>query len=143
MKTINFIPFAFALLSILGCQAQDSAEKEIKQTVKSFAKAADDSDADKLSTYLDANYRLVMNQLMGSDKVVILDRETYLGKIRAKEFGGDKRELTFKEIIVNGKSASVLVELKGSKMTFISILTLVQDKDGNWKLVSDVPMITK
>jgi len=140
MKKSLFIMLLFGMVLLTGYAQASDAEK-IKAAVTGFAKAADMNDAEKLAGYLDTNYRLVLNRLFGSSEVNIMPREVYLEKIRKKEFGGDTRKVTFDQLIVNGTTASVKVTLKGKKATFISLITLVQNTDGQWKLVSDMPMI--
>lgn len=127
------------MLTATASFAQQADEKAIKQTITEFAQAGDAQDADKLATYLDANYRVVMNQLFGSTEVAVMPREAYLQKIRAKEFGGDSRQLTFQHIEINGNTACARVTMAGKKATFKSLLVLVKDKNNKWLIVSDVP----
>lgn len=121
--------------------SQKADVKAVEKTIKAFSKAGDDQNADKLDAVLDDNYRVVMNQLFGSKTVSVLPKDAYLGKIRSKEFGGDKRDVTIENVLINGKTASAKVTFKGAKMTFISIITLVKDADGNWLMMSDTPTI--
>ena len=109
--------------------------------LQKFAKSGDNQDAAALDKLLDHNFRVVMNQLFGSTGVVVMTKEMYLDKIRNKEFGGDKREVKIEDLKIVGKSAHAKVTLKGSKMTFISFIQLVQDNTGTWKLVSDIPSV--
>jgi ketosteroid isomerase-like protein len=129
-----------ALLSV-GLQAQKTEMKAVKQTITAFAQAGDAQDAESLEKHLDANYRIVMNQLFGSKEVSVMPRAVYLDKIRKKEFGGDPRKLTFKEVIINGNTAVVRVDMAGSKMTMYSLITLVKNAEGKWLLISDVPVV--
>ncbi len=137
----------FKLMSILilllgiSASAQDDS-KGIKKCITAFADAGDRNDAASLDKHLDANYRVVLNRLFGSNEITVMSRSLYLEKIKTKEFGGDKRSLTFKEIVTNGSTATAKVEFKGRKMTVTSLLTLVRDHQGSWKLISDVPMTT-
>ena len=130
-----------ALLSSFQTMAQKSEEKAIKNVITAFAKAGDQNDASALASLLDDNYRLVMNQLFGSKEVSIMPRAVYLKKIKNKEFGGDQRTLTFKEIILNGNTAMAKATFAGKKMTFESLLVLVKNSNGEWKLISDIPVI--
>lgn len=130
----------FALIAT-GSFAQSNDKQAIKQTITEFSKAGDASDVDKLATYLDDNYRVVMNRLFGSTKVTVLSKDAYLEKIKKKEFGGDKREINIESITLNGTTASAKVSFAGSKMTFVSILTLIKDKNDQWKIVTDVPVL--
>ena len=121
--------------------SQESEKSAIQQVITNFAKSADQNNVEAIEELLDANYRILMNQLFGSDELSVVDRATYLEKIRSKEWGGDDREVTFGEIIVNGNTATAHVTLKGKKATFISLFQLVKNQEGNWILVSDMPTI--
>ena len=125
-----------------GVFAQTSSEeKEVKKVIEKFFAAGDQQDATELDGLLDANYRVVMNQLFGSSDVMTMSKEAYLGKIRAKEFGGDKRKIDIHSIQVTGKLATADVSSKGEKMQMRSFLNLVQDVEGNWKLIEDMPTV--
>ncbi|WP_306643537.1 nuclear transport factor 2 family protein [Sanyastnella coralliicola] len=138
MKSVMMLlMFAFAASSTIA----QNDEKDIKQTIQQFAKAGDANDAAVLDEVLDANYRVVMNQLFGSDGVSVVPREVYMKKIESKEWGGDDRKVTIHSVHINGKSAVAKVTMEGKKMTFVSVLSLVQNKDGEWKLISDTPTI--
>jgi len=133
-------------MSFLGCQAQSETKKDpemkkIEQTIHAFSKAGDSQDAVRLDALLDDNYRIVMNRLFGSPDVSVMPKSVYLDKIKAKEFGGDKREVTIDDIIVNNTIATAKATFKGEKMTFISNLQLIQNAAGDWKLVSDIPFV--
>ncbi len=130
----------FALFIAVCCNAQSSDEKAIKQTIIAFSKAGDTNDADLLATYLDDNYRIVMNRLFGSTEVSVMPKDVYLEKIRTKEYGGENRKVEIESITLNGTVASGKVSFVGPKMTFVSILTLMKDGNNEWKIVSDVPI---
>ncbi len=138
MKVLLLMSIAF-LAGVLG-YSQTTDEEQIKETITQFASAADKQDVQELEEVLDGNYRVVMNQLMGSDGVIIVDKEMYLNKIRTKEWGGDKRKVDIGQITLNGKSATAKVTFKG-KMTFVSLMLLVQDANGTWKMIGDIPTI--
>ncbi len=140
MKRAFFLGILSLLIST-AAMAQKAEVKAVKSTIEMFAAAGDAQDADKLGHCLDANYRVVMNQLFGSTEVSVMPREAYLEAIRSKKFGGDTRALTFADVQINGNTAYAKVELKGKKMTATSIFTLVQNAKGKWLLVSDVPVI--
>lgn len=131
----------FALFITAGSNAQSSDEKAVKETIISFSKAGDKNDADKLETYLDDNYRIVMNRLFGSSEVSVMNKDVYLEKIRTKEYGGDNRKVEIESIVLNGSTASAKVSFVGSKMTFVSILILIKNGNNEWKLLSDVPIV--
>lgn len=142
MKHSILILMTISLFTATGFSQQNSTQK-IKETIAAFVKAGDLSDDTTLSGYLDDNYRLVMNRLFGSDKITVLTKSMYLEKIKSKVFGGDNRVVTIQDIIINGNTAVAQVTLKGEKMTFISLISLVMDASSNWKLISDCPYIVK
>ncbi|MEM6629717.1 MAG: nuclear transport factor 2 family protein [Bacteroidota bacterium] len=139
-QTLFLLLMGLFALSTLHAQKSEN-EKAVKQTIKDFAAFGDQQDADGLNQVLDETYRVVMNQLFGSKEVFTVNKQGYLEKIRAKEWGGDKRSLTFHNVHVNGKSASAEVTMKGTKMSMRSFLTLIQDAEGTWKLVADIPTV--
>jgi len=132
-------------ICMISCvsNAQQSEINNIKNVITEFAKAMDDSDPIKLSTYLDDNYRIIMNRIFGKDEVVIMPKMAFLQKIETKEFGGDQRVVTFFDITINKTIASVKVNFEGKKANFTSIITLIKDLEGNWKLIGDTPIFIK
>ncbi|XOV65898.1 MAG: nuclear transport factor 2 family protein [Fluviicola sp.] len=140
--------FIIALLCTIfipmASNAQNETESDytlIETTVRGFLKAGDQNDAKSIDTFLDDNYRVVMNQLFGSSAVMVISKDVYLSKIESKEWGGDTRKVTIENIQVNGNTASAKVTQVGSKATFISTMILVQHADGQWKLIGDVPTV--
>ena len=136
--------FVFSLcfsLSIFAQKGVKSEKPDISKTVKAFAKAGDNQEVADLEKVLDSNYRIVMNQLFGSKEVSIMDRATYLEKIRTKEFGGQKREITITGIMTNGNTAVAKVIFKGSKMSVSSLIELVKTNTGIWLISSETPVM--
>ena len=76
-KLILIIPM-MVLGTILTAQTDET--KNVKKAVEGFIKAGDNSDADKVATYLDDNYRVVMNRLFGSDAVSVVTKDEYVEK---------------------------------------------------------------
>lgn len=140
MKTGIFFAL-FALMFGFSALDQNPELKAVEKTILAFIQAGDDSNADELAGYLDDNYRVVMNRLFGSMEVSALDKRAYLEKIRSKEWGGDPRKVTINNLVINGNSATAQVSLVGQKLTFVSLLTLIRDAQGEWKLLQDVPTI--
>jgi hypothetical protein len=125
----------------IGAIAQENEESVIEKLITDFAKAADKNNVTELDTYLDENYRIVMNRLFGSESVSVVTKADYLAKIESKEWGGDKRIVEVHSVTINGNTASAHVTLAGEKATFISIFTFIKNAEGNWKLLSDTPII--
>jgi len=113
----------------------------VEKAVFAFAKAADRQDASALEQLLDDHFRIVMNQLFGNPGVAVMDKAAYLEKIRSKEFGGEKRETRVEGIFMNSKTASAKVVFKGEQMTIVSLLHLVQTREGSWKIIADLPAL--
>lgn len=141
MKKIKQFTMVLIAVFAIQCYGQTNDETKIKTVIANFSKAGDTNNTAKLESCLDHNYRIIMNQLFGSADVTIMLKREYLKKIESKEFGGDKRSLEFMEIVLNGNTATAKVLFKGSKMTATSLITLVKHKNGQWKLINDVPVI--
>ncbi len=139
-QTILMSLFGLLLSTTISC-AQESEISKVKKTIYEFSKAGDAYDVKALERCLDDNYRVVMNRLFGSQEVNVVPRAVYIEKIKSKEWGGDERKVTIDNLILNGNTASAKVILAGSKTTFVSLIDLVKDGKGQWKLVSDMPLI--
>jgi len=125
----------------MAANAQKDQMQNIRSAITEFAKAGDENNSEKLSHYLDDNFRIVMNRLFGSTEVSVMPKSVYLEKIKSKEYGGDDRVVTIKQIVINATTATAKVIFEGTKMTFSSIIVLVQDLEGNWKLTSETPIV--
>ncbi len=140
MKKVVFMGLLVLISSQLS-YGQMSDAQSIEKAIIGFSKAGDTYDTEALEKYLDPNYRIIMNQLFGSKELSIMSRNVYLEKIRTKVFGGDNRKLTFNAVLINSNTASVKVTMEGKKATFISILQLLKNSQGEWKLISDMPTV--
>ncbi len=131
----------FGLMALaLGCASQSTSDtNEVNKTIQTFAKAADENDVTKLSLVLNDNFKIIMNRLFGSTEISLLDKEFYLAKIESKEWGGEKRTLTIENVNVVGNNASAKVTFTGEKSTLVSLIQLVKDDKGKWKLITDLP----
>ncbi len=141
MKKVKLVAMLCVLLGTMSCNGQSSEVKEVKKVITAFSKAGDTNNVTELNKHLDENYRVVMNRLFGSTEVSVMPKVVYVEKIKTKEFGGDTRELTIENVVINGTSASAKVTFKGSKMTFVSLIILIKNGSGAWKLISDTPMV--
>lgn len=141
MNKVKSILLVFSIFSVIQCSAQKSEVKRIKEVITAFSEAGDKNDGPALEKHLDDNYRVVMNRMFGSKSVATMDKSTYVENVESKVFGGDKRDLSIKKVLINGNVASALVTFKGTKMTVVSVLVLVKGANGVWKIVSDNPSI--
>jgi len=135
-KVMLIILIAFASNTTVNAQ-----NKAIQKVILKFVQAGDQNNVEILESCLDDNFRIVMNQLFGKTDVQLLPKTIYLSKIKSKEFGGDKRKVTFEKIVSNETSACVKVKITGTKMTMVSLITLIKNHKGLWKLISDIPII--
>lgn len=138
---ITVLIMLFGLLS-LNSYAQDMKDlTSVKETVNRFVKAGDTHDVAALDKVLHDQYRVSMNQLFGSQELLVWDKATYLKMIKAKKIGGDPRTFEIVGVQLNGKNAIVNVIMESSKTRFNSFFMLVKNADGNWQLLSDFPTI--
>lgn len=69
-----------------------------------------------------------------------IDKAAYLQLLRDKQIGGLPRILKFKSVTVIGSDASVLLDMC-STLDFQSFIQLIQDADGNWLLLANLPFV--
>lgn len=129
------------LMTMAQAQAKNDDKAKVVETVESFAKAAEHQSTSEMNLLLDDNFRVVMNQLFGSDKVTVMDKTTYLNMLGEKKLGGDKAVVKTESINVNGNNAVVNTVFKSDKMSMRLYLLLAKDVSGIWKIVSDLPTI--
>lgn len=143
MKIISMF-LAMSLIGSAVAMAQDKVEaKKIRQVVTDWAKAADAQDADAVAPFLDAHFRVIMNRLFGQSEVSVVDRDAYLQMVRDKKIGGQPRALKFRRITIAGSNAAVELEMTSPILHFHSLIQLVQDASGLWRLISDLPTVRK
>jgi hypothetical protein len=142
MKTKISIILLFTLLTSTTIMAQNKNEETtITEVITKFVNAADQQNEKELEILLDSNFRLSLNQMFGNTGLIFIDKQTYLNKIKAKEFGGDKRQIKLERIIIVNNNASVKATFAGTKMTVITLLQLVKTNVGEWKILNDLPAI--
>ena len=139
MKKMLLSAAAAAIMT--SAAAQSTPLQGVTDAINAFVTAADTRNTEQLEAILDPQFRIVMNRLFGSANVDVMTRGQYLGKIASGEFGGEARQSSISQVQVNGNTATAVVKLVGSKLTFTSTLVLVQDAKGAWLIVSDVPVI--
>lgn len=140
------IMFMLATMVAMGTLAYSQGKKEadeIRKVVTTWAQAADRQDAEAAGAQMDDNCRVVMNRLFGQTEVGTMDKNAYLEGLRAKKFGGTCRTLKFKKIHVMGTTATVILEMRSDALEFQSSLQLIQDAQGMWRIVADLPFVTK
>ena len=141
MKTKILKTILLMIISLTSAMSQTNEQNAIEETIRNFAKSADIRNDKMLEELLDVNFRLALNQLFGSKDLVIVDKQTYLNKIRANEFGGDSRTVTIEHVFILGNNAMARATFKGNKMSIETFLQLIKTKEGKWKIIHDLPSI--
>jgi hypothetical protein len=139
-KALTTIVLLIITTSTIMAQPKNE-EMNAKQTIVNFAHAADLQDDEALELLLDDNFRLVLNQMFGNKGIAVVTKQDYLAKMKAKEFGGDKREVTILNLTVSGNNAGAQAIFKGSKFTIVTFLQLIKTSKGEWKLINDLPAL--
>lgn len=117
--------------------------EKIKQAITDFVKGGDNSDTKLLDKVLHKDFRVTNNGFMGTSGVTIIDKEKYLANIRNGIFGGLPRVMIIENIDVSETIASVKLRLESSENHFVSYNSLVLDTDDEWKIISNLAVVTK
>lgn len=116
---------------------------KIKQAITDFVKGGDNSDTKLLGKVLHKDFRVTSNAFMGTSGVTVIDKEKYLGNIRDGIFGGLPRTMIIEDIDVSETIASVKLRLESSENQFVSYNSLILDTDNEWKIISNLAVVTK
>jgi len=117
--------------------------KAIIEAVEVFAKSADQQNAAKMGKVLHKDFRALVNRLFGSKDLSVTNKETYLSLLETKKIGGDNRTVVINSINIQGANAYVHATFKGEKLIFNTYLLLVENEDGAWQIINDMPVIEK
>ena len=117
--------------------------EKIKQAITDFVKGGDNSDTKLLDKVLHKDFRVTNNGFMGTSGVTIIDKEKYLVNIRNGIFGGLPRVMIIENIDVSETIATVKLRLESSENHFVSYNSLVLDTDDEWKIISNLAVVTK
>lgn len=115
--------------------------KKIETLITAYAKALDHQDAATAETFLDPEFRIVLNNHNNSGTTSILSRAQYLDMIREGKAGGVKRSISFLLTDLHENAAVVKVRLEGEKSVFTNYYSLLK-RDDQWLVVNDIPQIT-
>lgn len=129
MKNVGFT----LMLLALGIAA--SAQKaQVEKNIKAFSAAADNQNADAVGSFIDENFRAVIN----GETVMVIDHDTYLNMIDQKKIGGDKRKVKVHEVtVIDNLNAVAKATITGKKAVFRSLFSLAKI-NGDWKIVQDL-----
>ncbi len=117
--------------------AQNGNENEVKSTLEAYLNAGDINDVKKLKPYLHDDFRVALYDGK-KDGTSILDKSTYMSFIKAKKFGGYKRDTNYEGIeFIGDHMASIKVTLTSpGKPTLKNFYSLVKTK-GKWQVIQD------
>jgi Putative lumazine-binding len=136
-----------AMLSMLALDFHDktgsTAPAQIREVTERYVKAGDARNTDQLDSLLHDHFRVVANQLLGSTAINVISKDQYLTLMREDKLGGDIRTLDIQSLEIIGKNASAKVKITGKALTFESFYHLIQNTEGQWQLVQDIPFATK
>ena len=134
------MPRLFSLLNLTQ-NKNEMENKKIETLITAYAKALDHQDAATAETFLDPEFRIVLNNHNNSGTTSILGRAQYLDMIREGKAGGVKRSISFLLTDLHENAAVVKVRLEGEKSVFTNYYSLLK-RDDQWLVVNDIPQIT-
>lgn len=114
----------------------------IEQTIRSLISAADAQDAERASTFLSENFRVILHQFPQPGLTTMLDKPTYLQMMRQGKIGGEVRQVNIEAIHTHGAIASAIVTSESASSVFNTHYQLIQDGE-DWKIITDMPVLTK
>ena len=114
---------------------------QIINTITGFVQGGDTSNTGLLDQVLHKDFRVSSNNFMGKPGVAIINKEQYLSNIRAGIFGGLPRKMSIESIDQNESIAMVKLRLESSENYFVSYNLLVQDTDGQWKIIDNLAIV--
>ncbi len=132
-----------SLFNMVGLSMPEKDDEKVRYAILQFVKAGDARSKATLDSILHTDFRVVANQLNGSNTLVIINKAQYLGLLEARKLGGDTRSVQFETIEVVENNASVRATLTGTTTVFQSFYHLVKNSSGQWLLIQDLPFVTK
>ncbi|GLR17296.1 nuclear transport factor 2 family protein [Portibacter lacus] len=139
---MKFLIFLISMVNFTNQMPQDDLVM-ISQVVESFVKHVDDRNIDEVNNVLHDDFRAIVNQAFGSKDVQFLTKPIYLDLMKKKEIGGDARKVVILSVDLEDKNAVVKAKFTGKELVFTTFLQLIKDSDGDWKIMSDLPVIHK
>jgi Putative lumazine-binding len=119
------------------------AVTDLRKIIELYVKAGDSRNVDQLNAVLHDHFRVVANQLMGAADISLITKDQYLFLVREGKLGGDSRTLDIMWLEIIEKNASAKVRITGKALRFESFFHLIQNNEGQWQLVQDLPFATK
>ena len=143
MKKLSFLPALALVWFTLAGKPADHAEQQCTETVKAFAKAADDRNHKALDKLLHPKFRSVTNRLFGSMDLSQMNKTAYIDLIKQGKIGGDKRVVEILSLDITAYNACVKARFTGEQLVFTTYILLVKNAEEQWQVVDDMPVVEK
>lgn len=143
MKLLGLL-FCITLLSACSgfSQTSEPMEDAVKQAINDFEDATAQRDVTALENLLHSNFRVMANRFRSGEGTTLIPRDAYLGMMKAEKIGGNAYEVSFENVTVYQHTATAEVTFAGSDSNMHLFLFLVQDDNDDWKIISDLPVVT-
>lgn len=115
--------------------------EHIKTVLMAYASAVDAQNVLEAGAYMEANFRVVLNNYKNLPEPTILSKEQYLNMMQDGKVGGAKRSVSVVFIDAHESVAIAKVVLESEKTVFRTYYHLIK-KATDWFILSDTPEIT-
>jgi hypothetical protein len=142
MKTLKSLAIILVLFAFTSVYAGNPAdETAVKQAITNYFSGIDSRNSDVVEQSLHSEATVVTVNTI-SNKTISFSSDDIISQLKKGALGGWKREVNFNSLDVNEKTAMAKVEISDVKLKQTSYVSLVND-NGNWKIVSEVSIISK
>jgi membrane-bound lytic murein transglycosylase len=126
-----------------GSNAQNKNEmetKKIQALITAYAAAVDTKNTAAAEKFLDAEFRVVLNNYNNSGGTTILTKNQYLDMIKDGRAGGSKRTVSFLLNDIHDNAAVIKVKLERDNVVFTNYYSLIK-RNNQWLVVNDIPQL--
>jgi Putative lumazine-binding len=114
--------------------------ESIRKLVIDYVSAVDAQNVQEAGRYLEANFRVVLNNYKNLPEPALLSKEQYLTMMGEGKVGGNERSVSFEFIDSNLSVAIAKVILESESNVFRTYYHLIKKPSG-WFILSDTPEI--
>lgn len=118
---------------------EPSYQEQVKQTINTYVESIYKRDSNTLDKILDHESKIIVISKV-IDKVLVLNRDEYLNKLKQGAVGGWLRTLEIVQVDGNDRIAYAKILLKDKRIKQLEIITLISE-EGNWKIVNSISTI--
>lgn len=127
--------------AVFASAQNKSEKKKVEAKVEAFAEAASAANIEAMDAILHSDFRVILNQFMGSPDVTIMTKDAYLAGMKAGKIGGTPHEMKVGKVKILGHTAIAQATMTSEAMTMNIHFSFVQNPDGDWKLIGDLPFV--